>query len=548
MHPCALPTVLGLAAALTAQSTPVQLDASSSPSATQFRTARVGVAVYAVWVDDRNGLTDVYFNRSLDGGLTWMPSDTRINHDAAGAATVHSVSIAAFDDFVHVAWVDERNRDSQVFWNRSDDRGLTWQATDTRLDRGPRGTDSGSVEITATSSSVTALWVDARNGIGELFSNSSFDNGATWMANDMNLSLPTVPNRSNISNLVVTAVGAHVHAAWIAGFGAIQYTRSTDGGSTWQPTSEPSAGAVSVKLRACGTHVYISWNASGSVILLVSPDDGATWNPTQLIHPGPIPLGSSVIGATHDIACDGSNVYVTWDIPVFLIPPSSSVWFRHSGDHGTTFGPPVRFGASRPLPFQPSVAAVDGTVGVTYLSVGAPTGPFMNYSTDHGATWLPTDATIDSSPTPGPVRLSVDDGTASLVWQPDAPGPSHLRAAVGFASTSIGGGCGTVPAPSCPAPPSASLGFSLTPAPIPACASTPLFLIGSGSPNPISVPAGVGCGSCDLLVTTVWGSFASPMTVGAGLLPGFEFVVQSVCATTSGCAEVSAGARIVVGP
>src|SRR5687767_10656287 len=37
-----------------------------------------GQCIYIVWEDHRNGNTDVYFNRSLDGGITWQDQDIRI--------------------------------------------------------------------------------------------------------------------------------------------------------------------------------------------------------------------------------------------------------------------------------------------------------------------------------------------------------------------------------------------------------------------------------------------------------------------------------------
>ncbi len=91
--------------------------------------------VYISWAGP-NGL---YFDKSLDGGVTWgddlvisdMPGGWDINIRGLSRAnglpiTVCDVSSGPYRGNVYVNWVDLRNGDADVFIARSTDRGSTW--------------------------------------------------------------------------------------------------------------------------------------------------------------------------------------------------------------------------------------------------------------------------------------------------------------------------------------------------------------------------------------------------------------------------------------
>ena len=66
-----------------------------------------GNAVYVVWADFRNKFDQIYFNRSLDKGKTWLPSDIRL--DTGSHAEAIEAVIAASGDLAYVAWKDSRS-------------------------------------------------------------------------------------------------------------------------------------------------------------------------------------------------------------------------------------------------------------------------------------------------------------------------------------------------------------------------------------------------------------------------------------------------------
>ncbi len=82
-------------------------------------------AVYVVWPDYRGGNHDIMFSRSMDRGTTWSPT-VRLNDDSTTAD--QWMPDLAVDPFggVHVAWMDTRNGVNDVYYVNSTDGGATW--------------------------------------------------------------------------------------------------------------------------------------------------------------------------------------------------------------------------------------------------------------------------------------------------------------------------------------------------------------------------------------------------------------------------------------
>ncbi|MHC5065891.1 MAG: hypothetical protein ACYTG5_18155, partial [Planctomycetota bacterium] len=163
-------------------------DLAGSARSSLPRMAASGDKVYVVWRDERNGIRDIYFNRSLDGGASWLESDIRLDSDDPQPGVSRVAEIAASGDAVYVAWRDDRNGASDIYFNRSLDAGSTWLESDVRIGSDAPGVaDSGWPAIAADGQSVYLVWGDGRNSEFGVYFNCSHDGGLTWLPADLRL-------------------------------------------------------------------------------------------------------------------------------------------------------------------------------------------------------------------------------------------------------------------------------------------------------------------------------------------------------------------------
>src|SRR5437867_286845 len=94
--------------------------------------ARGAEVLHLIFFDDRDGNREIYYKRSNNGGTSWSP-DIRLTNDAAIS---HFPSIAASGAVVHVVWEEYRDGNAEIYYKRSPDAGVTWEA-DTRLTNNP---------------------------------------------------------------------------------------------------------------------------------------------------------------------------------------------------------------------------------------------------------------------------------------------------------------------------------------------------------------------------------------------------------------------------
>ena len=308
-----------------------------------------GDAVYVVWWDARNGDPDVYFTRSLDGGQTWLESDVRLNTDPAGSAVCRGPRICCDGGNVYVVWYDERNGRTDIYFNRSTDSGSTWLASDRRLDTDDPGVrDSSNPAICCSGSDVYVVWRDHRNLHSDVFLNRSTDGGATWLASDVRVNTDAA-GADHRQYPQVCCAGANVYVAWEDGRNGgydIYFNRSTDRGATWladdtrlETSVAGATGSSAVQLCCHGRSVYVVWqdgrDGSDDIYFNRSLDAGSTWlsDDQRLDTDGP---GDSYSSAPQ-ICCAGQNVYVVWDDNRHRSGSESDIYFNCSLDGGASW-------------------------------------------------------------------------------------------------------------------------------------------------------------------------------------------------------------------
>jgi hypothetical protein len=187
--------------------------------------AASGSDVHVAWVNtDLNHFWQILYKHSPDGGITWEPEYCL----SGSSVNAYNPTIAVSGSDVYVAWNDKRDGNMEIYYIKSFDNGLNWEP-EMRLTDDPA--DSGLPSIAVSGSSVHIAWVDARNGLNEVFYKGSVDGGENW-SDDIPLNFD--PTFSCYPNLAVS--NSVIHLVWIEFYNiyfSVFYTYSTDGGETW---------------------------------------------------------------------------------------------------------------------------------------------------------------------------------------------------------------------------------------------------------------------------------------------------------------------------
>ena len=287
---------------------------------------------------------DMYVNASTDGGLTWMPQSVRIDTDAAFAAESDDPAIACDGEKVYVVWQDDRDGSLDIRFNRSLDGGQTWLPSDVRLDTDVAGAaNSVDAVISVDSPRVYVVWQDDRNGGTDVYLNASTDDGQTWLPSDVRLGT-ALPGQYDPESPILVADDLEVLIAWLDDRGdgyRVWFSRSTDGGASWSPevrldTTTQPVHCEDLRLWVADQRAYVVWkskrNGNDDIFLNVSPDRGVTWLADELRLDTDAPgVGDS---DDPDIAAGGDDVVVCWEDDR---NGNDDIYLNYSRDGGLTW-------------------------------------------------------------------------------------------------------------------------------------------------------------------------------------------------------------------
>lgn len=391
--------------------------------------------VVSVWQQDRwsnGGSNGLLTGVSLDGGSTWQRSAAKFTRCSGGTVANHGDYERASDPWVSFApdgtlhqislSFDDSDGNQAILVSRSTDGGLHWS-----------------------------------NPI-ELQRDTSFDIGLDKEA------ITADPNNSRYVYAVWDRLTDLLNPDPTQYTGPTWFSRSTDGGATWEPArniydpgrdSQTIANQIAVLPDGTLINVMVSFILFDSpapqvnVVVLRSTNRGVTWsapiivNSLQAIGVVDPQTGHAVrTGDTiPDIAVDAHSgaVYVSWQDSRFSAGARDGIVLSKSTDGGRTWSEPVQVNkARRAQAFTGSVDVnTDGVVAVTYYDfrhdTRNPNTLLTNYwlatSRDGGRTFseTPVGGSFDMSTAPDALGYFVGD-YEGLAHAGDAFLPFFVRA------------------------------------------------------------------------------------------------------------------------
>jgi hypothetical protein len=338
-----------------------RLTNNSAPSGTSFNNAWCVAAggnnVHAVWYDERDGNFEIYYKRSTDGGVSWF-SDVRLTNNSALSAYP---SVAVSGTIVHIAWLDERDGNQEIYFKRSTNGGISW-GTDVRLTNAT--SSSGYPSVAVSGSVVHVVWYDNRDGNQEIYYKRSIDGGSSWGAADTRLT----NNSSSSTSPSASVSGSIVHVVWNDyrdGNQEVYYKRSTDGGISWGADTRltnNSGTSNSPSVSVSGSVVHAVWddNRDGNAEIYYkrSTNGGVSWGADTRLTNG------SNTSWYPSVTVSGQYVHVVWN--EFLNVTNPEIYYTQSSNGGTSWGTDIRLTINTASSFRASVAVSGSAAHVVW--------------------------------------------------------------------------------------------------------------------------------------------------------------------------------------
>jgi hypothetical protein len=134
-----------------------------------------GSNIYVVWEDNRPGNYETYFKRSVDGGVAWSVVKRLTN--TSGASGVPSIAVNGSN--IYLVWEESLSESADIFFKRSVDGGVNWK-TDIRLTSTGGSYDPA---IAVGGSTIFVAWQDETLGNAEIYFKQSINGGVSWTGN-----------------------------------------------------------------------------------------------------------------------------------------------------------------------------------------------------------------------------------------------------------------------------------------------------------------------------------------------------------------------------
>jgi phage terminase large subunit-like protein len=214
-------------------------------------------SVYVVWHDYIADNYEIYYKKSTDGGTTWSPIK-RLTW-TSGHSFFPAIGIDSVNG-IHVVWHDASPGNNEIYYKKSTDGGASWSPAK-RLTWTSSDSTNPAIAIN-TKNYVHVVWQDNLPGQTEIYFRRSTDTGVNWNAAKR---LTWTSDHSQNPAMAVDKNGT-IHIAWqdlTPGPWQIYYKKSTDGGTTWSPlenlTGTPNVAGFPAIATDANNAIHVVW-------------------------------------------------------------------------------------------------------------------------------------------------------------------------------------------------------------------------------------------------------------------------------------------------
>lgn len=384
-----------------------------------------GEFVHVVWGDLREPNEEIYYKRSIDGGITWG-ADTRLTN-SSGTSTIPAINVSG--SFVHFVWMDNRTGNYEIYYKRSIDGGVNWE-TDTRLTYANANSDNMCPTISISGSIVQVLWSDNRNGNYEIYYiRNPIGNPVNLWETDVRLTNDPANSSLSLNNAwSIAANGNNLHVTWNDsrdGNNEIYYKRSPDGGISWGTDirlTNNAASSVLSSITVSGSVLHVIWSDSRDgnqeIYYKNSPDGGVSWGTdTRLTN-------ASNISHRPSSASSGSSVYIAWSDER---DGNSEIYYKRSLDGGVSWGIDLRLTNNSGYSDCPSIAVSGQVVHVLWLDDRDGNREiYYKRSTDGGTNWEADVRLTNNSALSNVGSICVAEQIVHVLWYDERDGNPEI--------------------------------------------------------------------------------------------------------------------------
>jgi len=368
--------------------------------------------IYSVWTDKSPGNADIFFSRSIDGGLSFESSINLSENEGSSAFP----RIAVSGNNVYSTWYDYTPGYGDIFFSKSSDEGKSFETINLSENTG----DSYNPWISATGDYVYVVWNDGTHETSnleiekpdEIPLDIGLGNLEIFLAvsNDAGKTFETI----NLSNIFESSWNArmrisenNVYVVWNQKTSApsdIFFSMSSNNGMTFSDPINVSNSEVDSRdagIEISGNNVYVVWKEKNpdneEIFFSKSSDNGSSFGYPRNLSQS---IGQSKITRDAQIAISGENVFVVW----YDEGMDNQIFFIKSDDQGESFLAPILLREGTTKSEFAQIAIIGSEVYVIWNDyTHGSADVFLRHSSDYGASF-------------GSVKNLSDDPTDSLIF------------------------------------------------------------------------------------------------------------------------------------